>query len=115
MEKEIVQYVREGRKPIGVVVAMVSEEGYRIGWSLCHPEDMWDREYGRFVAEKRAESKKSMDSLINCITRCKAKKPHIVKVFPVYFRVKRRMEKLLEKPIGETTSGDNILKFVKRS
>jgi len=52
----LVQYVRTGKgKKVGVVVALNSN---KIGYSLCNPLDEFDKNYGKFIAEKRAETGK---------------------------------------------------------
>jgi len=49
----IVQYVRdEKRNPIGAVVALSPT---KVGFSLCHPRDKWDRKIGLKIAEGRAK------------------------------------------------------------
>ncbi len=50
----LVNYVRaDSGKKVGVVVALSSD---KIGYSLCNPLDKFDKSYGKFIAEKRAET-----------------------------------------------------------
>ena len=52
----LIQYVRTSKgKRVGVVVALSSNH---IGYSLCHPLDRFDKCYGKYIAEKRAETGK---------------------------------------------------------
>ena len=52
----LIQYVKTGKgKRVGVVVALSSN---KIGYSLCHESDKFDKSRGKFIAEKRAESGK---------------------------------------------------------
>ena len=50
----LISYVRaDSGKKVGVVVALSSD---KIGYSLCNPLDKFDKSYGKFIAEKRAET-----------------------------------------------------------
>jgi len=53
----LIHYVKsESGKKVGVVVALSSK---KIGYSLCNPKDKFDKNYGKFIAVKRAESGKN--------------------------------------------------------
>ena len=45
--------IETGGEPIGVIVAI---DRNRVGWSLCSPHDKFDKEYGKMVAQRRAEA-----------------------------------------------------------
>lgn len=50
----LIQYARnEKNEPVGAVVAL---DRNRIGWSLCHRKDHWDRKKALMIAENRAEN-----------------------------------------------------------
>lgn len=52
-KKVLIQYVRDNkRKPIGVVVA--TDLG-KVGWSLCHKDDKWDKNIALSTAINRAD------------------------------------------------------------
>lgn len=54
-EKEMIQYFRgDNRHPIGVMVAIHSEEDVvRIGWSKCNKKDQFDKTKGLKIARMR--------------------------------------------------------------
>jgi len=48
----LIQYLRNNeRVPYGIVVATGINQ---IGWSLCNPRDIWNRELGMSIAKGRA-------------------------------------------------------------
>lgn len=50
--KLLVKYVRNKKgHPIGVVVAI---DKNKIGWSMCHKDDKWNKEFGKNIAVNRA-------------------------------------------------------------
>lgn len=60
--KPLIQYIRDvNKKPIGVVVAV---DRNKIGWSLCHKDDKWDREKALKIAIGRAWSIDCSDTLV---------------------------------------------------
>lgn len=59
MEREhyVIQYVRkkDGR-PLGAIVAVKGEHGFRIGYSLCSRKDRFKKETGLKIAFGRADT-----------------------------------------------------------
>lgn len=55
MKNTIYKYIRdEKRNPIGVAVVIKNGDSYRFGYSLCNPQDRFDRELGLRIATNRA-------------------------------------------------------------
>lgn len=52
----VVQYVRKNGKPFGAIVAVKSEDGFRIGYSLCNKKDRFKKETGLKIAFGRADT-----------------------------------------------------------
>ncbi len=53
--QNLLQYIRgNGRRKIGVVVAVPTEEGYSIGWSVCNDIDVFDKHLCKHIALERA-------------------------------------------------------------
>jgi len=52
----LVQYIKRGIKRKGVIVAFTEPgtENIYIGWSLCHPNDSFDKDIGKDIAINRA-------------------------------------------------------------
>jgi hypothetical protein len=51
-------YIRDQRNnPVGVVVVVKENENYRFGYSLCAPQDRFDKETGTKIAIYRAQAK----------------------------------------------------------
>lgn len=54
--KNLVEYIRDSRgHKIGVLFAKPSGTNFTVGYSLCSKEDVFDRKFGKFLAERRAE------------------------------------------------------------
>jgi len=50
----LIQYLRDdNRQPYGVIIATDEDS---IGWSLCHKNDRWDRDFGIKKATYRANA-----------------------------------------------------------
>jgi hypothetical protein len=57
MSDVIVTYARgENRNPIGCLAAVRTEDGYDIGWSICHDNDSFNKKRARQIAIGRAKS-----------------------------------------------------------
>ncbi len=57
-EYTVIQYVRKrNRIPYGVIVAIKSESGYEIGFSLCNKADRFSKEMALKIAIGRAQIK----------------------------------------------------------
>jgi hypothetical protein len=51
-------YIRDQRNnPVGVVVVVKENKNYRFGYSLCSPQDRFDKETGTKIAVYRAKAK----------------------------------------------------------
>ena len=62
MENVIIEYVtdKETNKSIGIIVAArVDGNIYNIDYSYVHPDDKFDKKFGREIAVKRATSNRS--------------------------------------------------------
>lgn len=58
INKVLIQYKRrKNGHPMGVVVAI---DANKIGWSMCHKDDKWDREKALHIATSRAISSTSL-------------------------------------------------------
>ena len=54
--KHLVEYIRDSHnQKVGVLFAKPSGTNFTVGYSLCCKEDKFDREFGLFLAERRAE------------------------------------------------------------
>lgn len=63
-----VKYVRNRMEhPIGVVVAVDSN---KIGWSMCHKEDRWNKQLGRTIAINRAWEGLSLEDNLKKAPAC---------------------------------------------
>jgi hypothetical protein len=52
----VIQYVRNKKgRPTGVIVAIKSDQGFNVGYSLCNKKDRFDREMALKIAFGRAE------------------------------------------------------------
>lgn len=57
MKNTVVQYIRKKNKiPSGVIVAIKSEDGFKIGYALCSKNDKFKKEIGLKIALGRAIS-----------------------------------------------------------
>lgn len=76
----VIQYVRKNGRPLGAIVAVKGEHGFRIGYSLCNKRDRFKKETGLKIAFGRADTWSSipgdtpreiMAALPGFIARCK--------------------------------------------
>lgn len=99
---ELIEYVKDYKgKPIGCVVAV--DRG-KIGWSVCHTKDNFNKEMGRKIALDRANknvlynryvsrnSSYDMDSYIDYLIE-KTKKPEMYKTHKVSKTMKKMNER----------------------
>lgn len=71
VENIVIKYVRDNnRKPIGVVVAIDSN---KIGWSMCHKDDRWNKDMGKTIAINRAWEGLSLEDNIKKAPLCMTK------------------------------------------
>ena len=55
-KNSVIQYVRNSKgKPLGVLVAVKSEDEFRVGYSLCCSRDRFKKETGLHIAFGRAD------------------------------------------------------------
>lgn len=55
MKNMIYKYIRdEKRNPVGVAVVIKTGDNYRFGYSLCNPQEQFNRELGLRIATNRA-------------------------------------------------------------
>lgn len=53
----VIQYIRSNKKiPYGVLVAIKTEDGFRVGWSLCRKEDRFSKTRALDIAIGRAQT-----------------------------------------------------------
>jgi len=53
---QLINYVRkENNVPIAVFVAYQTEDRVRIGYATCHPNDTFDKKWGKIIAFGRAD------------------------------------------------------------
>lgn len=56
MKNMVIQYVRKNKIPSGAIVAIKSQEGFKIGYSLCRKNEKFKKEIGLKIALGRALS-----------------------------------------------------------
>lgn len=55
-EKFVVQYIRKNGRPLGAIVAVKGEYGFRIGYSVCSKKDRFKKETALKIAFGRADT-----------------------------------------------------------
>lgn len=81
IEHSVIQYVRNKKGiPLGIIVAVKTDEGFSVGYSLCSRKDRFKKETGLKIAFGRAESwtfmpdetpKDILKAMPSFIERCK--------------------------------------------
>lgn len=62
METELIEYVRDRKgRPFGCVAAVGKD---KIGYSICHKEDQFDKKLGRKIAIERAKKEEPIEERI---------------------------------------------------
>lgn len=61
-KQTVIQYIRSNKKiPYGVVVAIKSDNGFRIGYSLCNKKDRFNKRMALKISLGRAEMSDDSD------------------------------------------------------